>query len=227
MKKITKEMISELRKISFQGIMDCKLALQDADGDINRAVEILQEKGLMSFIQRNDKETSEGNVFVAVNEHSSSTIMGSLCCETDFVTKNEIFQKAVADIITCLTKTDPKNLTNILEISSLLKASHDGVSIADIVAAVFSKIKEKIIIGDFAIYPAISDMVTAHYVHFNKKVGAMVQLKVKENIDISDKRVISIANDIALHITAMNPMGYDEDDLSLDLIETERKIFAE
>jgi len=227
MSKVTTAMVAELRKTSYQGIVDCKNALEQADRDMDRAIDILQEKGLISFIKRNDKQTSEGQIFSIVNDNNRSTAMASLCCETDFVANSDVFQQAISEMKECLASTEAKNITDILDISSFLKISHDGVQIADIVADIISKTKENITIGDFAIYSSIPDGVTVRYLHFNKKVGTIIQLETKNSPNALNNKIVPIANDIAMHITATDPMAYDENDLPLDMIEKERRIFAE
>ena len=91
MADISAAVVMKLRKMSGQGMMDCKKALKETDGDIDKAMELLRKKGLATLAKRSERETSNGRVVCKVSDDGQATVMATLCCETDFVAKNDDF----------------------------------------------------------------------------------------------------------------------------------------
>jgi len=222
MTEISASMVMELRKMSGQGMMDCKRALQEANGDIEQAMGILRKKGLATLAKRAERETSEGTVVCKTSEDGKVAAMATLCCETDFVAKSDDFlatAKKLADFaLACPTE---EGVENILETTA------DGKKFSDILTETVSKTGEKTQVGDFAKYQLDGPGLITTYIHFNEKVGTMVQIDTNDDqVAIADvlKRA---ATDIAMHITATKPMALDKDAISPEIIEKEKAIFAE
>jgi elongation factor Ts len=219
MVEISASLVMKLRKMTGQGMMDCKRALQESDGDMDKAVEILRKKGLATLAKRAGRETTEGLVVSKVSEDGK---MATLCCETDFVAKNDDFvatANALAEYAMACSASE--GAENILE------TSIDGKKFDDILTETISKTGEKAQIGDYAKYQLDGPGLIGIYVHFNKKVGSMVQIDTDdENIAKSDVLKRS-ASDIAMHITAAKPLAIDKDGIAPELIEREKAIFAE
>lgn len=222
MAEISASLVMKLRKMTGQGMMDCKRALQEADGDIDKAVEILRKKGLATLAKRAGRETTEGLVVSKINEDGTKAVMATLCCETDFVAKSDDFvaaANALAEYAMACSASD--GAENILD------TSIDGKKFDDILTGTVSKTGEKTQVGDYAKYELDGPGLIGIYVHFNKKVGSMVQIESDdENIAKSDVLKRS-ASDIAMHITATKPLAIDKEGIDPELIKQEKAIFAE
>jgi elongation factor Ts len=222
MSDISASLVMKLRKMTGQGMMDCKRSLQEADGDIDKAVEILRKKGLATLAKRAGRETTEGLVISKISEDGTKAIMATLCCETDFVAKSDDFIAAANALAEYAMACSASNgAENILE------TSIDGKKFDDVLTEAVSKTGEKMQVGDYAKYDLDGPGLIGIYVHFNKKVGSMVQIESDdENIAKSDFLKRS-ASDIAMHITATKPLAIDKEGIDPEVIEQEKAIFAE
>ena len=222
MAEISASMVMKLRKISGQGMMDCKKALEQAEGDVDQAVGILRKKGLATLSKRAGRETSEGIVISKTNEDGSIAAMATLCCETDFVAKSDDFVAAaqtLADFsLACNAACGAENI---------LETTFDGRKFDDILTETVSKTGEKIQVGDFERYQLDGPGLISTYIHFNKKVGAMVQFQTSNQATAQSDVFKQTAADIAMHITAINPPALDKDGIDPEKIEQEKAIFAE
>lgn len=222
MAEISASMVMKLRKMSGQGMMDCKKALQEANGDVEQAIEILRKKGLATLAKRAERETSEGIVVSKSSEDGKVAAMATLCCETDFVAKSSDFvtaAEALADF--ALACSADEGMENVLE------TSVDGRKFSDILAEIVSKTGEKIQVGDFAKYRLDRPGFISTYIHFNGKVGTMVQIETSDEATAAADALKQTAADIAMHITATKPLALDKGGVSPETIEKEKAIFAE
>jgi len=194
---ITATQVNELRKKTGISMMQCKKALEEAGGDQEKAIEILRKKGAAKAAEKADRETSEGIVITKV-EGDKAVIVG-LYCETDFVAKNEEFV-AVAN------KAVETALRSGVEAA---KSEADPV-----LKELFTKLGENMSIE----VDVIEGKGLGDYVHTNGKVGAIVALSGPD----ADK-----ARDVAMHVTAMNPVVVSPDDLPEDVVIKEREIWSE
>ena len=220
MAEITAATVMKLRKMSGQGMMDCKKALSETDGDLDAAMQLLRKKGLATLEKRAGRDTTEGKVLCEVIEDKKTAVMVSLCCETDFVAKNDDFCEAAGKLLQCgfAAPVDEGG-------QALAAIEVDGRKFVDILTDVVSKTGEKTEVGDFARYTLTGTGVLGTYVHFNDKVGAMVE--VEASSDEVAQAVKSVADGICMHIAAMNPAALDQDSFDPEVIEKERVIAAE
>jgi len=222
MVEISASMVMKLRKMSGQGMMDCKGALEEANGDVEQAMEILRKKGLATLSKRSERETSEGIVVSKRRADGKVAALATLCCETDFVAKSDDFESAAAALADyALACSADEGAENILE------TSVDGRKFSDVLAEVVSKTGEKMQVGDFAKYKLDVPGLISIYVHFNKKVGTMVQIETSDEAIAAADALKQTAADIAMHITATKPLALDKDGISAETIEKEKAIFAE
>jgi elongation factor Ts len=220
MAEISASMVMELRKMSGQGMMDCKRALQDADGDIDEAMTILRKKGLATLEKRAGRETSEGLVICKSGEDGKVIALASLCCETDFVAKSDDF-KAAAEKMAEYAMACPADEGA----DNLLNTEMDGKTFNDVLTETVSKTGEKTQVGDYARFKLDGSGLIGTYIHFNSKVGAMVQIETSD--DSLAEGLKQAAIDIAMHITAINPIGLDKESIDPEIIEKEKAIFAD
>ncbi|MCP4258213.1 MAG: translation elongation factor Ts [Planctomycetes bacterium] len=222
MVEISAAMVMKLRNMSGQGMMDCKKALQEADGNIEQAMDTLRKKGLATLAKRAERETSEGLVVCKFSPDCKTAVLATLCCETDFVAKSDGFvgtAQTLADF--ALICPADEGAENILE------SVVDGKKFSDILTETVSKTGEKTQVGDYAKYKLDGPGLMGTYIHFNEKVGTMVQIETSdENVAAADV-LKQTASDIAMHITATKPMALNKDEIDPETIEREKRIFAE
>jgi len=220
MAEIAASVVMKLRRMSGQGMMDCKKALIETGGDIEEAMALLRKKGLATLAKRAGRETTEGRIVCKKDREGKTAAMATLCCETDFVAKSDDFIAAADAICEYLLACDSDEGTD-----SILETSVDGRKFSEVLTETVSKIGEKIEVGDFTRYTVGDAGVIGTYVHFNNKVGAMVQIEAAT--DEAAKALSSVAADIAMHITAIKPVAVDSDSIDPAIIEKEKEIAAE
>ncbi|MHC4482861.1 MAG: translation elongation factor Ts [Planctomycetota bacterium] len=222
MVEISASMVMKLRKMSGQGMMACKVALQEAAGDMDEAMGILRKKGLATLTKRAGRETSEGLVVSKSSEDGKVAVLASLCCETDFVAKSDDFvaaAKTLADY--ALACPANEGVENVLE------TFVDGKKFSDILSETVSKTGEKMQVGDYSKFRLDGAGLMSIYIHFNEKVGTMVQIESSDEAVSQTDALKQTANDIAMHITATKPLALDKDGIEPEIIEKEKAIFAE
>ena len=222
MADIPAAMVMKLRKMSGQGMMDCKKALQETNGDAEQAMDLLRKKGLATLAKRAGRDTSEGLVVCKISTDGKTAAMATLCCETDFVAKSDDFvatAQSLADF--ALACQEDKGAESVLE------TSVDGKTFNDLLTEVVSKTGEKTQVGDFAKYKLDGSGLISTYIHFNEKVGTMVQIDTSNDAAAAGDAIKQAASDIAMHITATKPMALDKDQIDPEMVEREKAIFAE
>jgi elongation factor Ts len=222
MADISAAMVMKLRKMTGQGMMDCKRALQAANGNIEQATDILRKKGLATLAKRAERDTSEGLVVCKSSADGKTAAIATLCCETDFVAKNDDFVATAQTLVDyALACPADEGAENILE------TTVDGKKFSDILTETVSKTGEKTQVGDYAKYKLDGPGLLSTYIHFNEKVGTMVQIETGDETTAAADVLKQTASDIAMHITATKPLALDKDDIAPETIEREKSIFAE
>jgi elongation factor Ts len=210
MSAITAQDVNKLRTMTGAGMMDCKKALTEAEGDFEKAIEILRKKGQKVSASRSDRDAKEGSVFVITSDDKKEAVLIALNCETDFVAKNDEFQnlgKLIAQ--TAFTK---KPATT----EALLAEKVDGLSLADKITELVGKIGEKLEVSAFV---HMTGEAVIPYIHAGSKLGVLVSLKGVNGKDVTDA-----GKDVGMQIAAMNPVAVDEKQVDKTLIEKELEI---
>jgi len=200
--------VSKLRKATGAGMMDCKKALSESDGDFDKAIDIIRKRGQLVANKRADREATEGVVLAKVADNKG--VMVSLNCETDFVAKNVDFVKLAESILNLAFSKYP---ANIEELKSL---TLDSKTVADILMEQIGIIGEKIDIG---YYDKIEAPAVVPYIHMDKKLATLVGFNKKVNEQVG--------KDVAMQVAAMAPVAVDRTDVPKDIIEKEREIGRE
>jgi len=201
--------VQKLRKATGAGMMDCKKALQEADGDFDKAVEVIRKKGQAIANKRADREASEGNVQAKVEGNYGAMI--SLNCETDFVAKNENFVKFSSSILELAIAEKPSDL------EALKALPFEGKTVAEVVTGQSGTIGEKLELTYFDFIEA--EKIQA-YNHFGNNLATLVGFN---KADVEEQ----VAKDVAMQIAAMAPVAVDKDDVPAEVIEQERRIGRE
>lgn len=202
--------VAKLRQMTGAGMMDCKNALVESNGDFERAKEIIREKGKLVAAKRSDRETTEGAVIAKTNEDHTKGILVCLGCETDFVAKNAEFQTLAQGIAETALANMPA------DIDALNNCKYAEGTIADAVTQQTGKSGEKHAVP---FYGKIEAPYVAYYIHMNNKVATLVGFsKVIEE---------HAAKEIAMQITAMNPVSIRKEDCPKEVIDKEMEIYRE
>ncbi len=204
---IKASMVKELRDKTGAGMLDCKKALQETGGDIDKAIDYLREKGISKAQKRVGRIAAEGLANVVKGEDKA--VIYELNSETDFVAKNEEFQELMQTIGQALLSADAKNLDEALDI----KVS--GKSLSDYITESAARIGEKIALRRIKVFEKTDSQVFGTYVHMGGKI-AVVTL-----IEGGDEET---ARDIAMHVAAINPQYLKEDDITQDVIDHEKEV---
>ena len=208
--KITASEVNKLRQSTGAGMMDCKKALVEAEGDFDKAVENLRKKGQKVAANRADRDSSEGAVLAKVNEEKTAGVIVSLNCETDFVAKNDSYLK-LANALTDLA-------LHFETLEYFLSADFEGITVAEKLTEQTGVIGEKIEIGGFKTLKA---PFVGSYIHAGNKIATLVGLSGS----INDAEEVS--KNVAMQVAAMNPIALNEEGVDATVIEKEIEIAKE
>lgn len=210
---ITAQEVNKLRQMTGAGMMDCKKALTEAEGDFEKAVDILRKKGQKVSASRADRETKEGVVVTRVAENGAKGILLSLTCETDFVAKNEEFGAFANSLIDLAVANGSESKEAVLALP------FENITVAEKIVEMTGKIGEKI---DISHYEIVTAEAVVPYVHSNGKLGVLVGLVNASGADVEEA-----GKDVAMQIAAMNPVAVDKDGVDSTTIEREIEIGKE
>ncbi|WP_037318999.1 translation elongation factor Ts [Salegentibacter sp. Hel_I_6] len=207
MAKITAAEVNKLRKATGAGMMDCKKALVEVDGDFDKAIEVLRKKGQKVAAKRADRDSAEGAAIAKVNDDNTKGIIISLNCETDFVAKNDDFVKMANSFADIALQVSSKE--------ELLKADYNGISVEDKLTEQTGVIGEKIEIGSFKTLEA---PFVGSYIHAGNKIAVLTGLS--KNVEGADEA----AKNVSMQAAAMNPVALNEEGVDQTTIEKEIEI---
>lgn len=210
--KITAQMVKELREKTGTGMMDCKKALTETNGDMEAAIDFLREKGLSSSAKKADRIAADGTTYILVD--GNEAIILEVNAETDFVAKNEGFQTLVNELAEHILATKPATVEEAIE-SKL----PNGLTVADHISNAVAKIGEKISLRRYEIRTKTDNDAFGPYLHMGGRISVLVLLEGSTDSDA--------AKDVAMHIAALNPKYVSRDEVSAEEVEHERKILTE
>ena len=210
MSAITAQDVNKLRTMTGAGMMDCKKALTEADGDFEKAIEILRKKGQKVSASRSDRDAKEGSVFIRVSDDKKEAILIALNCETDFVAKNEEFQSLGKLIVETAFVKKPATKEALLEEKS------GALTLNDKITELVGKIGEKL---EISAYVHMTGEAVVPYIHAGSKLGVLVSLKGVNGKDVTDA-----GKDVGMQIAAMNPVAVDEKNIDPTIIAKELEI---
>ena len=207
MSKISAADVNKLRKATGAGMMDCKKALVEAEGDFDSAVEILRKKGQKVAANRADRDSSEGAVIARVNDEATVGVIVSVNCETDFVAKNESYVSLANQLADVALGHD--------SLDSFLAADFNGMSVADKLTEQTGVIGEKIEIGGFE---RLEGAFVGSYIHAGNKIATLTSLSA--GVD----GAAEAAKNVAMQAAAMNPIALNEEGVDAATVEKEIEI---
>ena len=211
---ITAAQVNELRQKTGAGMMDCKKALTESNGDFEKAIEILRKKGASIASKRADKSANEGIVVAKVSADHKKAAMIEVNCETDFVAKSDDFIKLANEIVEVTYKSEISNAKQLLETDKSLSSK---------VVDVMGKVGEKIEVSQVLTEKADNGLIV-DYIHMGSKLGVLVKF---DNVTASSAELVEIGKNIAMQVAAMNPICVYREEVPTETIEKEIDIYKE
>jgi elongation factor Ts len=209
---ITAQLVKELREKTGAGMMDCKKALVETNGDIDAAIDYLREKGLSSAGKKADRIAAEGTTYILVE--GNEAVILEVNAETDFVAKNDQFKELVQSLAKQLLEAKPESVEAALEVKNA-----EGVSVADQISSAVATIGEKITLRRFEVKTKTDADAFGSYLHMGGRIGVLVVLEGSTD-EIA-------AKDVAMHIAAINPKYVSREEVSAEEVDRERKVLTE
>ncbi|HLR88128.1 translation elongation factor Ts [Virgibacillus sp. MSJ-26] len=208
--QITAKMVKELREKTGVGMMDCKKALQETDGNMEKAVDYLREKGMATAAKKADRIAAEGSTYIATDNNTA--VLLEVNCETDFVTKNEQFKQLLTELGNHLLSQKPEDVETALQ----QKLNGEGESVEEHINSFVAKIGEKISLRRFNIFTKTDQDAFGAYLHMGGRIGALALLEGTTEEDA--------AKDVAMHVAAVNPRYISREDVSEEEVNHEREL---
>jgi len=210
---ISAQDVNKLRTMTGAGMMDCKKALEEANGDFEEAIVLLRKKGQKISEKRADMEAKEGMVFVKTNSDQTEGTLVAINCETDFVAKNDAFVNLGNTILDAAIQNKPadKEALKLLVI--------DGKPVQEHIVELMGKIGEKL---EITAYEQLTGDKVITYIHVGSKLGVLVSMNGVNGTDVTE-----LGKDIAMQIAAMKPVALDKDDVNPTIINQEIEIGKE
>ncbi len=210
---VTASMVKELREKTGAGMMDCKKALQETDGDMDQAIDYLREKGISKAAKKADRIAAEGSAYTLTE--GNTAVLFEVNCETDFVTKNDQFKALLSELAKHLLSQKPANVEEALQ-----QPLHgDGETVETFIHNNIAKIGEKLSLRRFIIAEKTDNDAFGAYIHMGGNIGVLTVLE-----GTTDE---AFAKDIAMHIAAVNPRFVSRDAVDTETVEKERDVLKQ
>mgnify|MGYP002620018644 FL=1 len=213
---VTASMVKELREMTGAGMMDCKKALSATDGDFDKAIEFLREKGLATAEKKAGRIAAEGLVATTIKDGDKVAAIVEVNAETDFVAKNDVFQTFVKEVVEQAANTDAADIDAFKAEKWALDTS---MTVDEKLAAMIAKIGENMNIRRFEKIVS-EDGIVVSYIHAAGKIGVLVEAKTESN----DERVKEALKNVAMQVAALNPKYVSTDDVPEEYKEHEKEI---
>lgn len=214
---ITAQMVKELREITGAGMMDCKKALSESNGDVEKAVEILREKGLAAAAKKAGRIAAEGIVETYISEDKKSGSIIEFNCETDFVAANEEFKTLASNIAKQALSTKTTTVEGLVEEKYI---ADENITIQDAITALIAKLGENMSLRRFANFSVASGVVES-YIHGGGRIGVLVQLECEKESEV----LVEVAKDVAMQVAAANPAFLNREAVDEEVLNKEREIY--
>lgn len=224
MAEINPTLVKTLREKTNAGMMDCKRALTEAGGDIEKAEALLRQKGIASAGKKAGRAAKEGVIISNILPSGKAGVIAEINCETDFVAKNEIFTKFVKEVAEELASAEAAKATNLEEVLALTLRSA-GLPLKDAFASKVAELGERILLRRYDRYEVAGEGAVATYIHLQGKVGVLVEISCESAGAASNEKFRDFVKDITLQIAAASPTVVTRDEVDQALVSAEREIY--
>jgi elongation factor Ts len=214
---ISAQVVKELREKTGAGMMDCKKALSEANGDMEKAIEVLRERGLASAAKKSGRIAAEGVIETYISEDRKSGVIAEINCETDFVAANEEFVSLAKNV------TKQAALSSASTVEELLAEKYiadENVTVQDALTALIAKLGENMNIRRFEKF-SVENGVVQSYIHGGGRIGVVVELTSSNTNEV----VLDVAKDVAMHVAAANPQFLNKEQVDTTTLDKEREIY--
>ena len=224
MPEITVELIKTLRDKTNAGMMDCKAALKEADGDLEAAETVLRKMGVADADKKAARATSEGTIAARINDDAKTGVLIEVNCETDFVAKNDKFRAFVETILDHVASSEKTD-----DLSTLLAQPFSGeaATLDEHIKEQVGALGENMALSRFARFDLSGDGVIGQYIHMQGKVGVLIEVTTASADATSKDEFRDLVKDITLHIAAASPICITRDEVSQEIIDKEKEIYAD
>lgn len=221
--EITPARIKELRECTGAGMMDCKKALTEAQGDMDRAVDLLRTKGLADLAKKAGRATNEGVIGSAVTDDAQTGVIIEVNCETDFVSRNEDFRSLVADLADHVLSADPAGVEAML---AQPFTGDTALTVEQFLGEKVTRIGENMGVARFARFTVSTGHgVVSSYIHGVGNIGVLVECSAGSADAASSEVFRNFARDVAMQIAAASPISVSRDDIPADVVAHEIEIY--
>ncbi|WP_042144779.1 translation elongation factor Ts [Paucisalibacillus sp. EB02] len=210
---VTAQMVKELREKTGAGMMDCKKALTETNGDIEQAIDYLREKGIAKAAKKADRIAAEGSTYIT--SEGNTAVLLEVNCETDFVTKNDQFKQLLEDLGNHLLTQKPATVEEALQ----QKLNGEGETVETYINSAVAKIGEKISLRRFELLTKTDNDAFGEYLHMGGRIGVLALLE-----GTTDS---TVAKDVSMHVAAVNPKYVSREEVSEDVINHEREVLKQ
>ncbi|KGK88499.1 translation elongation factor Ts [Clostridium sp. HMP27] len=214
---ITAQMVKELREITGAGMMDCKKALSEANGDVEKAIEVLREKGLSAAAKKAGRVAAEGLVYTYISEDKKNGAIVEVNCETDFVAANEEFKTLTENIAKQVANSNVATVEELLEQKYI---GDENTTVKDTLTNLIAKLGENMSIRRFDKFAVESGAIQS-YIHGGGRIGVLVKLECENESPV----LAEVAKDVAMHVAAANPLFLNKDFVDHETLDKEREIY--
>ena len=236
MAEINAQLVKQLRERTGAGMMECKSALVEANGDMEKAEVVLRKKGIASAGKKSTRSTKQGLIGAHISSNGKLGVLVEVNCESDFVARTDEFQTLTADIAHHIAETKPEHvrLEDITEAERANIKSHlvlyeqnftkdQSVTIADVVKTKIAKLGENIAVSRFTVFEVTGQGAIAHYIHTGAQIGVLVEVHTASDLS-KNADFQTLVRDLAMQVAAANPQCVSKEDVSPVALAKERDI---
>ena len=218
---ITAEQVARLRERTGAGMMECKKALTEHGGDIEKAIEHLRKKGIASASKKAGRTAKEGMVYAYADATAKAVVLVEVNCETDFVAATDNFKGFVANIAKHIAQANPETAAAVL---TQKYVNDPSKTVDDFLKETIANVGENMSIRRFVRYPTGGGKQVKNYIHMGGKIGVMVEVSMANDAKASHEAFATYMSDLAMHIAATGPQFLKEEEIPASLIEKEKEI---
>jgi len=220
MAEISAASVKELRERTGAGMMDCKKALTESNGDMEKAIEYLREKGLAAAAKKAGRIAAEGLVNAYISDDKKVGVLVEVNCETDFVAKNPDFQQFANDVARLIAEKNPADLDALNAM-----AMADGKTVAEKITSLISTIGENMTVRRFVRFEAVGEGMVDSYIHMGGKIGVLIELQTAKAETAGNADFQALVKDLAMQVAAAKPEYITRDKVLASVLEHEKAIY--
>ncbi len=236
MAEISAQLVKQLRERTGAGMMDCKKALVEANGDLAEAEIVLRKKGIASAGNKESRSAKQGLIAASISADGKLGVLVEVNCESDFVARTEDFQKLAADIAAHIAATKPKHvrLEDVTEAERAHIKAHEtlygqkfgaeGHTVGDMVKTKIAKLGENIVVSRFTIYEVAGNGFAGHYIHTGSQIGVLIEAGASKAESAAKEEFKTLVRDLAMQVAAAHPQVVSREQLPAPLVAQEMEI---